>query len=247
MADEITYTESDLQSRLSEVQENTRKALEKEYNTRLQTELSRAQQEAGASTSAVYDQLAEAIGYEGRFGSPSEVAEYISSLSKTDIDVTKTKEYNALRAEYQATIKKAQEAESRVAKITEEFTTKEKQRSVNDAITKAFSAISKDYIIPLEDAQALYLAKRQVDVTDEGILPRDVTGNPLFDTSGNIRTLSDDIKDVLRPYMKLQGGAGGSTASGGANAPKKRSEMTATQKGEFIRKNGAEAYAKLPL
>lgn len=246
--DDITYTESDLQAKLSEVQENTRKALEKEYATRLEREATKYKSDATASTSAVFDQIAESLGYDGKFSSAAEIAEYFTTKvsSGTDVDVTKTKEYNSLRAEFQASLKKQQELEAKANKVVEEYTAKEKQRSISDAITKNFSSIAKDYVIPLEDAQALYLAKRQLDVTDEGLALRDSSGNPLFDSTGNLRTIADDMKEVLKPYLKLGGGAGGGTAASGST-PKKRSEMSASQKGEYIRKNGAEAYAKLPL
>lgn len=246
MEDQITTEE--LQAKIAEVQENTRKSLEREYQTRMERELANVKKEASASSVAVYDQIAEVVGYDGKFSSPAEIAEFIASQKQSGepVDVTKTKEYNALRSELQSTLKKAQEAEERAAKVAEEYSAKEKQRFVNDSITKAFSSISKDYVIPLDDAQALYLAKRQVEVGEEGVVPKDASGNPLFDPSGNIRSLQDDLKEVLRPYMKMSGGAGGST-SGNANAPKTRKDMTPSQKGEYIKKYGADAYAKLPI
>lgn len=236
-----------MQAKLAEVQENTRRSLEKEYQTRMERELAKVKTEATASSVAVLDQIAEVVGYDGKFSSPAEIAEFIASQKQSGepVDVTKTKEYNALRAEYQATLKKAQEAEVRAAKVAEEYATKERQRVVTDTITKAFTGMSKDYVIPLEDAQALYMAKRQVEVSDEGLVPKDASGNPLFDPSGNIRSLQDDLKEVLRPYLKMSGGAGGST-SGNANAPKTRADLTPKQKGEYIAKYGIEAYAKLP-
>jgi hypothetical protein len=65
--DDITYTEADLQAKLSEVQENTRKALEKEYATRLEREATKYKSDATASASAVFDQIAESLGYDGKF------------------------------------------------------------------------------------------------------------------------------------------------------------------------------------
>lgn len=52
-------------------------------------------------------------------------------------------------------------------------------------------------------------------------------------------------KDLVTPAQAYGGGAsGGGSHSGGENL--KRSEMTHSQKGEYIAKNGQEAYFKLP-
>lgn len=236
----------DFNAKVEAVTTNIRQTLEKEYAKKYESQLAKATQDSEAKVSAVYDQIAEGLGYDGRFDGVDDLRGYFETIKGSgDVDVTKTKEYNSLKEQYQNTLKEAESAKSEAQKIREDFENKEKQRRIQDTLSSTFSEIAKDYSITPEDAILLYKNKRELALGDNGVSVKDVNGNPLFTKDGNERSLLDDMRETFKGYIKNPSGAGGQTG-GGQNVRLKRSEMSNNQVNDFIEQNGIEAYMKLP-
>jgi len=245
MSEENTgISQEEFEKKIQEVQQNTRATLEKEFNSRLEQELTKVKGQGEAQSAAILDQLAERLGYEGKFEGIDSVAEFVSSKNGSE-DVEKDPRYLTLKQKLAENADRASKIQSEYEQFKTEVQKREERMRVEQTLSKEFSKIASNYNIPTEDAMALYMSKRQVKLEGDGIEPRTADGSPIFNQDGRSRSLSEDLKEVFKPYMKVSSGTGGGASTSGG-FPAKRSDFTTDQKRQFIEKNGYEAYIKLP-
>jgi len=232
---------------IEEITNKIKSTIQSDYERKFSEVKTQAQKEAEAKVSALYDQMAENLGYEGRFNGVEEIVEYVNSQRGSgDIDVKQTREYSSLKSQLQETLQKAEEYRTKYESTISEFEQKERDRSLNEALRNSYEEIAKDYQLSAEDALLLYRNKRKLDVSDNGIAVRDASGNPLFSPSGTERGVVEDMREVFKSYAKAPSGAGGRTGDANSAASKGRSKMSPSEIDAFVEANGLEAYLKLP-
>ena len=149
-----------------------------------------------------------------------------------------------LRADVDKQIKAANER----ADKAEAFSNKFRDRVLGDAIR---AAASKAGALPEASDDLILRAKGTFQLNDEGeAVAVDANGDVLFGKDGKTPLSPLEWAESLKEtashlFPRAEGtGAGGHKPNGGGSL--KRSEMSASDKADYIRKRGQQAFLKLP-
>lgn len=161
------------------------------------------------------------------------------------IDEVLDKRTERLRADVDKQIKAANER----AEKAEAFSSKFRDRVLGDAIR---SAALKAGALPEASDDLILRAKGTFRLNDEGeAVAVDANGDVLFGKDGKTPLTPVEWAESLKetaPHLfpRAEGsGAGGHKPAGGGGSLK-RSEMSSSDKADYIRKHGQQAYLKLP-
>lgn len=104
---------------------------------------------------------------------------------------------------------------------------------------------------PIAEKMILEHLKNGAVLDGDNIVYKDAEGKTAYNGT-NVLTPKDKLaqmqsSDDWKPFIKgdVSGGSGGRESSGGGGGTAKRSEMSPTQKAEYITANGSEAYLNL--
>lgn len=166
--------------------------------------------------------------------------DYLSKNKKQGADETLTKEIDNLK----------KELENSNIKYQDLVNTSNTQIQDLKLGTQLSDLVGSLNIIPeaRQDAIAIVKASMSFDENNNPIF-RNEDGTTKY-VDGKVMTLEHAVKGLeqSRPYMFAGDtkSGGGSQSNNGGGSAKKRSEMTNSEKGTFIKENGQEAYFKLP-
>ncbi|MGJ8525186.1 hypothetical protein LMG33818_000894 [Halomonadaceae bacterium LMG 33818] len=160
------------------------------------------------------------------------------------IDEGKIEELVSQRVERMKTgfEKQLQEANDKASQASA-FADRFRGRVLSDELQKAGSEL---HLLPHALQDAIYRGNDIFTVDDEGnVIPKENAG---LDAKGNALTPKawlESMRETAPHWFPVPKGSGATGANGG-KASLKRSTMSASDKREFIEKNGQSAYLKLP-
>ncbi|HBX6198209.1 TPA: hypothetical protein MH639_16660 [Klebsiella pneumoniae] len=161
------------------------------------------------------------------------------------IDEVLDKRTERLRADVDKQIKAANER----AEKAEAFSRKFRDRVLGDAIR---SAAFKAGALPEASDDLILRAKGTFQLNDEGeAVAVDANGDVLFGKDGKTPLTPVEWAESLKetaPHLfpRAEGSGAGGHKPGGGGGSLKRSEMSSSDKADYIRKHGQQAYLKLP-
>jgi hypothetical protein len=161
------------------------------------------------------------------------------------IDEVLDKRTERLRADVDKQIKAANER----AEKAEAFSNKFRDRVLGDAIR---SAALKAGALPEASDDLILRAKGTFQLNDEGeAVAVDANGDVLFGKDGKTPLTPVEWAESLKetaPHLfpRAEGSGAGGHKPGGGGGSLKRSEMSSSDKADYIRKHGQQAYLKLP-
>lgn len=161
------------------------------------------------------------------------------------VDEVLDKRTERLRADVDKQIKAANER----AEKAEAFSNKFRDRVLGDAIR---SAALKAGALPEASDDLILRAKGTFQLNDEGeAVAVDANGDVLFGKDGKTPLTPVEWAESLKetaPHLfpRAEGSGAGGHKPGGGGGSLKRSEMSSSDKADYIRKHGQQAYLKLP-
>ncbi|HBS7726884.1 hypothetical protein AAHX75_14410 [Klebsiella pneumoniae] len=161
------------------------------------------------------------------------------------IDEVLDKRTERLRADVDKQIKAANER----AEKAEAFSSKFRDRVLGDAIR---NAALKAGALPEASDDLILRAKGTFQLNDEGeAVAVDANGDVLFGKDGKTPLTPVEWAESLKetaPHLfpRAEGSGAGGHKPGGGGGSLKRSEMSSSDKADYIRKHGQQAYLKLP-
>lgn len=161
------------------------------------------------------------------------------------IDEVLDKRTERMRADVDKKIKAANER----AEKAEAFSNKFRDRVLGDAIR---AAAAKTGALPEASDDLILRAKGTFQLNDEGeAVAVDANGDVLFGKDGKTPLSPLEWAESLKetaPHLfpRAEGTGAGGHKPGGGGGSLKRSEMSASDKADYIRKYGQQAFLKLP-
>ncbi|MBK0003373.1 hypothetical protein [Erwinia sp. S38] len=161
------------------------------------------------------------------------------------IDEVLDKRTERMRADVEKQIKLANER----ADKAESFSNKFRDRVLGDAIR---GAALKAGALPEASDDLILRAKGTFQLNDDGeAVAVDANGDVLFGKDGKTPLSPVEWAESLKetaPHLfpRAEGSGAGAHKPGGGGGSLKRSEMSSSDKADYIRKHGQQAYLKLP-